>query len=286
MRSCRRSRSGTGTTPVWLERVADNTFDFRGLTGQTGLSFINGGAGNDVVFASDFGTTMQGGGGNDKLYGGAGDDTLNGGPGRDVIHAGDGNDTVLIAGSNAIVDRIDGGDGIDTIKVLGEDSVRLAHFSALSSSIESWDGNGAGLVGTRADNTFDLRGLTSQTGVSSIRGGFGNDVVFASDFGSNIFGGPGRDHLISGAGADIFTGGSGRDVFTFNSGFGKDVITDFSPGHDQIAFDHSLFADYSQVIANASQVGNDVAISHGTDDLLTLKSVALSDLTDHDFSFV
>ena len=95
-----------------------------------------------------------------------------------MIHAGDGNDTILIAGSNAIVDRIDGGDGVDTLKVLGAASVTFAHFSALSSSIESWDGNGAGLVGTRADNTFDLRGLTSQTGLSSIRGGFGNDVVF------------------------------------------------------------------------------------------------------------
>ena len=92
--------------------------------------------------------------------------------------------------------------------------------------------------------------------------------------------------MISGAGELTFSPADPEGTFSPLSNFGKDVITDFSPGHDQIAFDHSLFADYSQVIANASQVGNDVAISHGTDDLLTLKSVALSDLTDHDFSFV
>ena len=62
----------------------------------------------------------------------------------------DGDDTILIAGADACSHTIDGGDGVDTLKVVGDSSVTLAHFSALASSIEIWDGNGAGLVGTRA----------------------------------------------------------------------------------------------------------------------------------------
>ena len=392
---------------------AKNFFDLRGLTDQSGLSFIWAGAGNDVVFASDHGTTIYGSTGYDTLVGGAGDDTLYGGPNWDAVYGGGGNDTILVAGADAYLDKINGGDGIDTIKALGSAPVTFANFSAHASSIEIWDGNGAGLVGTGAKNFFDLRGLTDQTGLSSIWaglettlsslpimarrsmgaqgttrlsveqatilyggpnwdavyggggndtilvagadayldkinggdgidtikplgsapvtfanfsahassieiwdgngaglvgtkasnvfdlrgltgqtglafvwGGNGNDTIFAANFDSKLYGGAGNSHPTGGAGNDILAGGLGRDVFTLHQNFGKDVIADFSPGQDQIAFDHSLFADYSQVIANASQVGNDVAISHGTDDLLTLKSVALSDLTDHDFSFV
>ena len=105
-----------------------------------------------------------------------------------MIHGGGGNDTILVAGANAFLDSIDGGDGADTLKVLGSASVTFANFGALSSSIEIWEGNGAGLIGTRAVNVFDLRGLTGQTGLSSIRGGYGNDVVFASDFEANSLG--------------------------------------------------------------------------------------------------
>ena len=78
----------------------------------------------------------------------------------------------------------------------------FANFSALSSSIErSWEGNGAGLIGTNASNVFDLRGLTGQTGLSFIWGGNGNDTIFAANFDSKLYGGAGNDHLISGAGA-------------------------------------------------------------------------------------
>ena len=64
-------------------------------------------------------------------------------------------------------------DGIDTIKALGSASVTFANFSAHASSIEIWDGNGAGLVGTKASNVFDLRGLTGQTGLAFVWGGNG-----------------------------------------------------------------------------------------------------------------
>lgn len=264
---------------------ASNVFDFRGLTDQSGLSEVKGAGGRDIIFASDFGTTLYGNGGFDRLYGGAGDDTLYGGAGRDVTYGRDGDDTILVAGNDARVDRIHGGDGFDTIKVLSADAVRFANFDASSSSIESWDGNGASLIGTRAANTFDLRGLVDQSGLESIRGGAGNDTIYASDSDTKMFGGTGNDRLFSGAGNDSLTGGPGSDVFSFSQNFGNDVITDFVAGVDEIELDQTMFADYAAVVANTAQVGADVVLSGGGN-ALTLKGVSLVSLTEDDFSFI
>lgn len=84
--------------------------------------------------------------------------------------------------------------------------------------------------------------ITGGSGADSIRGGCGNDSMFGDsddDFlhgedGSDMLdGGGGRDELTGGAGNDILAGGSGGAVFAFDTGFGRDVISDFRGG-DQI----------------------------------------------------
>ena len=37
-----------------------------------------------------------------------------------------------------------------------------------------------------------------------------------------------------GVGNDTLTGGAGNDIFQINSGFGRDLITDFGTGNDRI----------------------------------------------------
>jgi len=69
-----------------------------------------GGAGNDLIYTSEFGDTVGGGSGNDSIYGGDGADRIYGGGGDDSIVAGAGND--IIWGS-AGSDGITGGDGND-----------------------------------------------------------------------------------------------------------------------------------------------------------------------------
>ena len=59
----------------------------------------------------------------------------------------------------------------------------------------------------------------------SIKGGTGNDTL-----GGNA----GSDTIQGGKGADIITGGAGADVFVYQSGDGKDIITDYEQGLDQI----------------------------------------------------
>ena len=83
----------------------------------------------------------------------------------------------------------------------------------------------------------------------------GNDTVTGTHGGDHLWGGDGDDVIIGGYGADRMSGGEGSDTFVFNSAsdsldnqftvfglgpigstFGGDVITDFKPGVDKIAF--------------------------------------------------
>ena len=90
---------------------------------------VDGGAGNDTIYASNLGDNLFGGVGDDTLYGGRLDDWLLGGDGDDILDAGaadtlalggDGNYLNGGAGNDVIRGRegsdwLEGGDGIDII---------------------------------------------------------------------------------------------------------------------------------------------------------------------------
>lgn len=61
---------------------------------------LHGGAGNDVIYASDSGSLLFGDSGNDWLYGGTGDDQIHGGSGYDYLMGGGGNDTFFFEGAS------------------------------------------------------------------------------------------------------------------------------------------------------------------------------------------
>lgn len=90
---------------------------------------VDGGDGNDTIYASNLGDNLFGGAGNDTLYGGRLDDWLLGGDGDDILDAGtadamalggDGNYLNGGAGNDILRGRegsdwLEGGDGVDTI---------------------------------------------------------------------------------------------------------------------------------------------------------------------------
>lgn len=92
--------------------------------GEYNDNVLNGGAGNDTLNSADYGSNvLNGGTGDDKLYGGDGGDTLNGGDGNDILsssgyggtamNGGAGNDRLYC--SEGGLHRVNGGTGADTI---------------------------------------------------------------------------------------------------------------------------------------------------------------------------
>jgi hypothetical protein len=85
----------------------------------SGIGFLSGGPGDDVLRGTDGGSQMDGGPGNDTLAGGDGADQIDGGPGDDLLIGNDGDD-FLLGGEG--LDRIDTtGGGADQVNCQGRD---------------------------------------------------------------------------------------------------------------------------------------------------------------------
>ena len=141
-----------------------------------------GGAGNDLLIATNGDTT---------LTGNSGDDTLIGGAGNDLIFGGDGNDS-LSGGLGQ--DRLDGGDGAD--RITGDDGADIL-IGGL--------GDDALYGGLGADK------LNGDEGRDSVWGGDGNDLADGGDGDDWLYGDAGDDTLQGVAGSDNFFGGDGKD---------------------------------------------------------------------------
>jgi Ca2+-binding RTX toxin-like protein len=150
-------------------------------------------------------------------------DIITGGKGIDIIDGLGGDDIIQISGTNDARDSIQGGTGSDTIKVLGNAAVTLRGFDTVASSIEQWDGNGKGVVGSGVADVFDFSNLDVVTNMGPVNGGAGNDTITGSKFADDLRGGGGNDTLNGGDGNDTLTGGAGID--TLNGGNGNDTLS-------------------------------------------------------------
>lgn len=121
----------------------------------------------------------------------------------------------------------------------------------------------------------------------------GNDRITGSTGADHLYGFGGNDRITGGAGNDTMSGGAGNDTFVFvHSGFGNDVITDFTTGthanHDTIEL-HSVpgLSNFTLLKSLATVVNNHVVIHDAGTDTITLNSVhAVSQLHAYDFSFL
>lgn len=196
--------------------------------------FVDGGAGDDLIFTGDDADTIFGGTGNDTLYAnfdadevdaGDGDDWVSGGEGSDTILGGAGNDTIyggidpLFPDSLNIEngpggdpeedngrDLIDGGDGNDVIYGQDDDDTITG-------------GAGEDLI----DGGVDEDDIDGGAGSDLLTGGQGNDAVAGGDGADLALGAEGDDAVSGDAGDDILGGGAGAD--TVSGGAGLDVIT-------------------------------------------------------------
>ena len=100
-----------------------------------------------------------------------------------------------------------------------------------------------------------------------------------------IAGGDGTQLLDGAGGNDVLTGGPGADVFVYARGCGQDVITDFTPGVDQVRFNSTLsqFTSFNAVIAAMTQSGPDTVLNLGAGESIRFLGRNISDFTSNDF---
>ncbi|HBQ98180.1 MAG TPA: hypothetical protein DD761_06585 [Cyanobacteria bacterium UBA11691] len=236
--------------------------------GLLGRDTIQGGDGNDSIFAglnsvnddtvggSD---TVAGGRDNDSIWGGNGDDYLDvdaslvnsiipasddAVQGNDTIRGGYGNDTIGRLGSTVGatgVDYYDGREGNDSILGGNQGS------NAVGDTLIGGDGNDTirggtddsgrdSIVGGNGNDSL-IGGNESSDG-DTLDGGNGNDNIDGQDGNDSISGGIGEDSILGGGGADTLLGGDQND--TLRGGIGNDSIVG---GRDSDTLEGGLGSD-------------------------------------------
>ena len=202
------------------------------------------------------------------------------------------------AGDNRIFGTIWDGGGKDTYDLSAyktgvEIDLRPGAYSMFSKTQLSFLGGGPN-DGFARGNIFNalLFNDDRRSLIENAKGGSGNDVILGN-LGKNVLlgnggndklrGAEGRDKLDGGRGTDTLTGGKDADVFVFKKGYGHDTISDFKNNVDDIDLRSYDFSSVGKVLSKADQVGGDVHIELGGDDVLIIKKFNLSNLDKADF---
>ena len=221
----------------------DNTLGIGGIV-------LDGGAGNDVLFAQGAGTTGN------VFIGGSGNDSLGSNGTNNKQFGGDGNDSLANTGDAAI---LSGGAGGDTLLAV----MSFSGFSLLDG------GDGGDFVGVSGN-------------FNGLLGGAGDDFVGATGNNNTLDGGFGNDQLEA-AGA-----GHTGAIFIFHAGYGADVVTGFARhgggGTDVVDIQGFGLANFAALQPFMSQSGSDTVINLGAD-VLRIRNVLPGELLATDFSF-
>ncbi|MBL1242199.1 MAG: hypothetical protein COB13_010145, partial [OCS116 cluster bacterium] len=184
------------------------------LRGKDGHDILNGGSSIDILAGGDGDDTLVGNEGNDNLAGNNGADNLDGGIGDDTLAGGSGAD-ILIGGVGA--DNLDGGSEVDTLDYSGSDAGIT--LSLVNASV----GIGGHAQGDVINNIENLIGSDF------------DDDILGNALANNINAGIGDDIVEGGAGGDTLNGGAGVDTLSYStslSGVGAYLINGNAFGGD------------------------------------------------------
>lgn len=192
-----------------------DSLDFTGAT-LTGITKIDGGAGNDTVLGSAGADTILGSGGDDSLQGAGG------------------NDSFQYTGTSNGFDAVDGGSGSDTIAALANSTViGLSSLTGVE-AVSAGSFTGVYVSGSANNDSLDFTAATL-TGITKIDGGTGNDTILGS---------AGNDTILGSGGDDSLNGGGGNDTLQY---------TGTSNGFD--AVDGGSGTDTISALANSTVIG-------------------------------
>jgi Ca2+-binding RTX toxin-like protein len=271
------SNNATGTTETFDGRAGDDLIDGRG-----GFDLVvynldgNIDAGITVDMASGTVTSTSSAVGTDTLRS---IESITGTKFADIYVASGFSGSSTNAGSFATFNSFNGFGGGDTITGNGNTTIVYANAAAgVTADLQ------AGISTASGDSNF---GTDHFTGVNGITGSNFNDVL-SGDANSNFLnGGSGNDRLEGRGGSDSLTGGGGSDTFVYSTGDGSDTINDFNHGQaDKIDLSGvGGIYNLNDVMAHATQVGQNTLIDFGFGDSITLTNVTKSTLAAADFGF-
>ena len=286
------------------------------IIGAGGSDTIYGGAGNDTIIDDVFGDPND-----DYIDAGPGDDLIINNGGSDTFIGGDGDDTLLTDVSLLPADEytlmfnsITGEHGRVEPSPFPNDTIEgIENFTVIG----SWN---TSITGGEEDNVFitDLGNdtISSNEGDDEIYSGGGNDVISPGRGNDIVDAGDGEDVIIDfgipeldnvgGRGApagtgrvggpgvppgispdnDVYTGGAGADVFVFEHAPGDDVITDFTPGEDQLDLVEIGISTLEGLLAVSVDTADGALIDLGLKGSILLEDILLSDLTVDDLIIV
>jgi Ca2+-binding RTX toxin-like protein len=250
-----------GTTAI---NLTGNEFN-QIVYGNSAANILDGGAGDDIVYALDGNDTLYGSAGidylcgmngTDTLYGGDGNDTLNGGAGADVMAGGLGNDGFFVDDANDQVHEL-AGEGTDQLWTTVSYVLAAGEAVEILSSETFGSITAIAITGNELDQT-----VYGNNGANTLDGGAGNDLIYGLNGNDTLIGGLGNDTLNGGAGADTMLGGAGNDGFYVDDAADQ-VIEAAGEGTDQVwaSVSFALAAGQAVEILSSDSFGGTAAIN-------------------------
>ena len=270
-------------------------------------SGLDGDGGDDVLSGSDSNETLTGGDGNDRLVAGKGNDVMNGGAGNDTLvwNNGDGSD---IANGDAGNDgsEVNGAPTLGDVFTLEPNAGRikfrrtnLVPFT-FDAATERFEVNGLGGDDSVSANdgvgALTLLSVDGGTGVDTVNGSEGPDLILGGEANDVLNGGGGDDRVVGDRGNDTMNGGTGDDTLVWNNGDGTDVangdegrddvevngapaagdVFTVQPNGARIKFDRTNLVPFSIDIGSSETLH---ANGLGGDDALTVGEVGAFEVT-------
>ena len=182
---------------------------------------------------------ITGGKGNETIDGGAGNDLITGGKGKDVFIVSSGNDT--ITDYTTAQDTVKFDTSISSASISNDDdlvfgtpngSIGLKNVARIKVTVTDSSGRTTSQIyGTDSISLANTDGATIDTS-TVVNSKIVNIDASKRSKAVAIVGNAQNNTIKTGKGADTLTGGSGADTFIYTSGYGKDVITDYTANTD------------------------------------------------------
>lgn len=114
----------------------------------------------------------------------------------------------------------------------------------------------------------------------TIRGGAGNDTIWANKGDNRLFGDAGNDRIVGASGNDVIAGGIGNDrmhggggddIFTFGENWGADTVEQLATGSVTLWFISGSMENWNAETLTYADGGNSVKVSGVAAEQVNLK---------------